>query len=318
VSATQTLSNKTLTHCDATTQTPASNNTKIATTAYVDAAVSAGGGGGTASRVCEGRLTLASGTPVTSNDIVGATNLFFTPYRGNNISLWSGTAWQTLTFNEIAMPLSGLTANLPYDVFALNNAGTVVLERLAWTSGTARATALTTQNGVLVRSGDATRRYLGTFCATGTTTTEDSALNRYVWNYYHRAVRVLRRTEMTGSWTYSTASWRQANGSTSNRIGFVIGVTEDSVTASVQALANNNTTTFRIAGVSLGIDSLTPGALVGYALASILGGFSIRSQYTAFFTPGLHYIAWLEYGAGSDTQIWYGGTDKGMEGIVLA
>ena len=64
VSATQTLSNKTLTHCDATTQTPASNNTKIATTAYVDAAVSAGGGGGTASRVCEGRLTLASGTPV--------------------------------------------------------------------------------------------------------------------------------------------------------------------------------------------------------------------------------------------------------------
>ena len=91
------------------------------------------------------------------------------------------------------------------------------------------------------------------------------------------------------------------------------------MTASISALANNSTTTFRACSVALGIDSnTTPGSFVGYALVSSLGGFSIRAQHAAVFSAGIHYLAWLEYGAGADTQSWYGQADKGMEGLIFA
>ena len=309
VSATQTLTNKTLTNCDATTQAPASNSTKIATTAYVDAAVSAGGGGGPGSRVCEGRLTLTSGVPVTTADVIGATNLFFTPYCGNNISLWNGTAWQNVTFNEVTMTLSGLIANRPYDVFAFINGGVVNLERLAWTSDTVRATALTLQNGVLVRSGNATRRYIGTFYATSTTTTEDSAANRYLYNYYNRVSRLAQRMETTVSWTYSTAAWRQANGSSANQINFVVGVAEDSFIATLMGDVANSTATARLVGVGIGLDTVsTPSgnSNQAYITPSTTLPSSVRTIFASSVTAGRHYLAWLEYGAGVDTQTWRG------------
>jgi hypothetical protein len=319
VGATQTLTNKTLTNCDATTQAPASNSTKIATTAYVDAAVGAGGGG-SASRVCEGRLTLTSGIPVTTADVVGATNLFFTPYGGNNISLWNGASWQTLTFNEVAMPLSGLIANRPYDVFAFINGGAVNLERLAWTSDTVRATALALQNGVLVRSGNATRRYLGTFYATGVTTTEDSSRNRYLWNYYNRVKRSMTVFDATASWTYSTLAWRQANGSTANQMNFVIGVSEDAVFASLMTSVQNSTITVRTVFNTMQIDGTNGATIFTFAGSGQTGTslYNITNIGEGFVSAGRHYLAWLEYGAGVDTQTWHGGNARGIMGSLFA
>lgn len=321
VSATQTLTNKTLTNCDATTQAPASNSTKIATTAYVDAAVGAGsGGGGSASRVCEGRLTLTSGTAVTTTDVVGATNLFFTPYRGNNISLWNGAAWQSLTFNEVSMTLSGLIANRPYDVFAFINAGAVNLERVAWTSDTTRATALTMQNGVYVRSGDATRRYLGTFYSTGTTTTEDSLTNRYLWNYYNRAKRPMQRFDSTASWTYSALAWRQANGSTANQVNFVVGVAEDSVNIALMTSFSNSTATARTVFNTVQLDATNGSTVFTFAGSGVTGlqFYNITNIGEGIVPAGRHFLAWLEYGAGVDTQTWGGGNARGLMGSLLA
>ncbi|MFZ4124582.1 MAG: DUF2793 domain-containing protein [Rickettsiales bacterium] len=302
--ATQTLTNKTLTHCDATTQSAGNNSTKIATTAYVDAAMSSGG----ASRVCEGRLTLTSATPVTTADVIGASSLYYTPFRGNNISLWNGTAWQTLAFTEITMSLSGLTANLPYDVFAFINTGAVAIERLAWTNGTTRATALALQNGVLVKSGDATRRYLGTFAATAATTTEDSQAKRFVWNYYNRMRRRLYVGDTTDTWTYSTATYRQANGSAANQIDMVIGVQEDVVEAWVQAFATNSTTTFRQVNSAIGLDNTTP--ITTSANNILIQNPSISGvpsgRFNDFVGIGRHFLTWLERGGGADTQTWSG------------
>src|SRR6185436_9706895 len=41
--------------------------------------------------VCDGRLTLTSGTPVTTGDVTAATTLYFTPNGGNQIALYTGS-----------------------------------------------------------------------------------------------------------------------------------------------------------------------------------------------------------------------------------
>ncbi len=175
--------------------------------------------------VC-GRLTTESGVPISTTDRSSQSTLYFTPYKGNVVKLHDGTRWKLYTFTEISKTLTGLTSGLPYDVFLYDSSGTLTLEFAAWSSGSARATALATQDGILVKSGDATRLFLGTFRTTGTTTTEDSAAKRLLWNYYNRLHRTLLKSESTNSWTYNSTTWRSFNNSTANRVEVVIGVAE--------------------------------------------------------------------------------------------
>lgn len=44
--------------------------------------------------ICQGRLTLTSGTPVTTSDVTAATTIYFTPYKGNRIALCGGTNFE--------------------------------------------------------------------------------------------------------------------------------------------------------------------------------------------------------------------------------
>src|SRR6185369_10519211 len=96
---------------------------------------------------------------------------------------------------------------------------TVTLElSAAWASDTARTDSLTTLDGVLVKNSDPTRRLVGTIRTTGTTTTEDSAAKRFVWNAHNQVPRTLKNaTETADSWNYTTATWRQANANAANQ-----------------------------------------------------------------------------------------------------
>ena len=137
--------------------------------------------------LCQGRLTLESGVAVSTSNQTAKTTLYFTPYNGNQIALYNGSAWIMRSFTETSLSLSGYTADTNYDIWAYDNAGTLALASTAWTNATTRATALALQNGVYVKSGDATRRYLGTIRTTATAgQSEDSASKRFVWNYYNR------------------------------------------------------------------------------------------------------------------------------------
>lgn len=108
------------------------------------------------------RLTLTTGVAVTTGDVVGAATIYCTPFNGKNISLYDGTNWNLCSSAEFSLALGVLTKGV-YDVFCYSNAGVPTLEFLVWTNNTTRATALTLQNGVLVKTGATTRRYLGTF-----------------------------------------------------------------------------------------------------------------------------------------------------------
>lgn len=255
---------------------------------------------------CGIRLTLTSGTPVTIADVTGATSLYATPYAAGGFgagvcAFYDGSAaWTTLVFTETTISLGTLTSGLPYDVFCFNNAGTMNCDApLAWTNGTARATALTTQNGVLVKSGATTRRYIGTFYTTSTSATEDSFANRYVWNYYNRVPRIMKALESTNSWTYALNTAREANGSTSNQLNFVIGVAEVpvdvSLIAEMQAQAGGGTL-FRI---GLALDSVTvfdPLTIGGGLAANNIAGdvIPMMARLSKFPAVGVHYAAWLE------------------------
>lgn len=265
---------------------------------------------------CDGRLTLTSGTPVTTADVTGATSIYFTPYKGNRVALFDGSKWKLYAFSELTFALGTLSSGLPYDLFLYDNAGTLTLEATAWTNATTRATALTTQNGVYVKTGAATRRYLGTFYTTSTTQTEDSETKRFLFNYYNRAHRPLRRVETTGTWTYTTATIRQANGAAANQVEVVIGVAEHPVDIAVLAHVRNTTAGTQVFA-AVGYDSTTAkiaGSLNAFIFTAVVNNYqTLWARVLHQPAVGWHRYVWLEYSQAAGTTTWAGTIDSSLQ-----
>jgi hypothetical protein len=262
-------------------------------------------------------------------DVTGATTLYYTPYLSGTIWLYNGsTTWTPYNTAEISLALGTLTANLPYDVFANYTGSAVALSLVAWTNTTTRATALVRQNGMLVQSGATQYLYVGTIYTTATTTTEDSKLNRFVWNAYNQVPRYLYVEDTTASWTYSSTTFREARGSTSNNFSYVTGDGSTVLDATVQCGVNNPSGFGVVVGIGINSTSSNSALLLGGTTGSstILPAMAHYKGY-----PGLGYnnIVWLEsahnggtptfYGTGQD----YGDSDaaqgqSGMIGQILA
>lgn len=261
--------------------------------------------------ICDGRITLATGVPVPTSDQTAKTTVYFTPYNGNRVALYTGSAWEVRTFSELSLALGADAANKPYDLFGFINVSDALgIERLAWTSDTARATALATQNGVLVKSGDATRRYLGTYRTTGSAgQCEDSDARRLVWNYCNRVHRRLQKADATTSWNYTTATWRQANGAAANQIDLVVGFQEDSIDVRFLGHGLNTSGGGVTAGIGIGEDSTTAVTdnATGFMYFVTANNVEARTAYLLKQpTVGYHYYAMLEQSAATGTTTWYG------------
>lgn len=265
--------------------------------------------GSNPSKPFEARLTLTTAVPVTTADVTAATTVYLTPYKGDKIALYDGTNWNIHTLTEISVAVPATTATM-YDVFVYDVAGTLTLDATAWTNDTTRATALATQNGVLVKTGATGRRYVGSFRTTGVSgQTEDSLVKRYVWNYYNRVVRPMRVTETTDTWTYTTATFRQANANTANQLDFIIGVSEDVVFATTNASVRSDTVGVHLVS-AIGLDSTSAtatGLIFPWFTAVIanLYGYTI-SSWRGFPGIGRHFLAWLEYSQAAGTTTWAG------------
>lgn len=272
-----------------------------------------------AALVCNGRLTLTTGLPVTAADVTAATTLYFTPYKGNEIGIWDGAVWKIYTFSELSIAVPA-TTNTMYDVFVYDNAGTPTLELTAWTNDTTRATALVLQNGVHVKSGATTRRYLGSFRTTGVSgQTEDSLAKRYVWNAYNRVARPMRVLEAANSWTYTTATFRQMNANAANQLDFVQGLDEEAVEAEAVATASNSGGVVQVQ-IGINIDtvsgsSVASGVLNGVGNTPAAGVTAIvRASYKGLVGVGRHTIIPTEYSTATGTTTWYG--DNGNAGLT--
>lgn len=184
-----------------------------------------------------------------------------------------------------------------------------------------RATALTTQNGVYVKTGDATRKYLGTCMTTNTSgQTEDSRKRRFVWNAYNRERRDLLTLSDTASWVYSVATFRESNGDSSvgvSRFDYVCGLSLDKVfieanmTTLVGVVAGNST-------VGVGIDTSSTDSSYTHNGGANAGDYPFSfARYSG--TPGIgyHSIRLLERGGGgSTTNTWYGNAAPGQNGMI--
>lgn len=253
-------------------------------------------------------LSLTTGVPVNAADVVAAGTLYAVPNGGNKISLYNGSSWNTRISAQFALTLA-VTSGAVYDVYCYDNAGVPTLELLAWTNATTRATGHAWQDGVRVKAGDATRRYMGALVATGTNITEDSYANRYLSNYYFRRARPMRRLETAATWTLASATIRQANASGSNQLNFLIGVTEDVADARIISTLSNNTAA-QGGAVYVGLDSTTtPDATALSSGATPSGAntaFSVTASYHGNPGIGKHALVWLEVATASGTATFVG------------
>ena len=110
------------------------------------------------------RLSLASGAFIFIGADAASGTLFFNPYRGNKITLYDTTrqSWVKREFPIISVTSLG-AANSVNDVFAYWTGSAVALELIAWTNNTTRTTDIVLQDGVYVKDGDASRKYIGTY-----------------------------------------------------------------------------------------------------------------------------------------------------------
>ncbi|HET9258268.1 MAG TPA: hypothetical protein VFO16_24145 [Pseudonocardiaceae bacterium] len=257
---------------------------------------------------CQGRVTTESGVPVSSSDRIGQSTLYFTPYNGAVVALYTAGAWKLYTFTERSFALSGLTSGKNYDVFLYDNAGTLTLElSAAWTSDTVRADAITQQDGIDVKSGNASRRLVGTIRTTGTTTTEDSFAKRLVWNKYNRVPRSMSVFETAANWTYQTATWRQTNANAANQLAYVTGEAGTYITAQMMNQSNNTNASGVSHYLAIGVDSTTVPAVGSVTLSHATASSQtevIVVAYTGVPGLGYHYLAGMEQSTATATTNW--------------
>lgn len=267
----------------------------------------------------DGRLTLTTAVPVTVSNVTAAATLYFTPYIGNQIALYTGSKWIVVTFAEMSVAAPATPTQM-YDVFLDYNDGTPQLVLLAWTNDTTRATALTKQDGIYVKTGDTQQRFLGSVRTVTASQFNDAETLRHLSNYYHRVPRSLLKVEATASWNYSTATIRQANAAAANQVDVVICVQELLLDLLLQVAAKNDAGVSFAAGI--GEDSTTTFASAGHASGSAIDGFLTRlCKYPAV---GRHVYSWNEWSAASGTTTWYGtsgdstpaGVTNGLRGWI--
>jgi hypothetical protein len=205
-----------------------------------------------------GRLTLDPFSSVSTANMEGQA-IYLVPHRGASMPLYDGTSWL-----ETPLP-SGLTeislANLAvgvYDLFAYRGAGTVVVEApVPWPDPFYRDPNLDDQDGIWVKNGDPTRRYIGTVGLTSLGRTEDSDVRRLVWNAQNRVPRPLRRFEAATGWSYTVPdTWRQANANVANQVEVVVGLTEEPIRLALTVTGRHSAVGGMIAA-AIGEDSTT-------------------------------------------------------------
>jgi hypothetical protein len=150
--------------------------------------------------------------------------------------------------------------------------------------------------GVWTKNGDPTRRLVGTFRTTGTTTTEDSYLRRFVANVDNRVPRSIRRTPgrsdnsaLTSYTITSNNTWTELNGAGNGRVDFVLPLSGTPVRLALVVLADATANQTPWAGIA--IDSTTSPTTAVFG--PMAGRLAAPSSYEDTMSSGYHFLAGL-------------------------
>lgn len=277
------------------------------------------------------RLTGVTATPVMTADSTSLSTVYLTPFRGSVISLYNGASWDPIATAEVSLAVTGRTTDLPFDIFAYNNAGVVTLEFLNWTDATNRATGLTRQDGVWTKTGDATRRYVGTIRARSATTYHwvqsgvDLPVKFDLFNADNRVDLPFTLTATTDTWNYTTATWRQAQASANYQIDVMVGLQEEAIDILLLSSSRNSTISVdRFVGI--GFDSTTvPSGVTPRASNTVANtNMSQIARLTHRPTIGRHLYSWMEQSLATGTCTFVGDNgsasreQSGMSGLWVA
>lgn len=198
-----------------------------------------------------GRLTIESGVPLSTTNQTAKTTIYYTPYKHNVVVLWDGIKWKPVETSEVSLAIDTLANTNPHDVFGYLSAGSLSLELTAWTSGTARATNISIQDGRYCKVGAKDRLYLGTIWPKTTSTMEDSLTFRGVWNAYNQETKTLYYDAGSSShtWTSATDAVREYNNASGvHNFKFVNGLPLTKISLSALGLISSS-----VAGLGVSI-----------------------------------------------------------------
>ena len=286
-----------------------------------------------ASGLPQGRLTLQTLTPVMSTTQSGKTTIFYTPYHGNIVPIYDGTNMVPTSFSEISVATTDTTKNPAAigaskvnDWFVWNDAGTTRIGHGPdWTSDTARSagTALIMVNGILlnnvsITNGPAASRgtYVGTTRSNASSQLDwilgvsggGTAGFLNVWNTYNRRWVSTSASPGAASYTYTTATVRQAAGTTETQVSFVSGLGEDCFDASYNQVITLTANVGSFVEIGIGLDSTT----TRFKSGAVQNGVAVAAQFQAVakgsVNPqlGFHFVAGLELGDGAHANTFFG------------
>lgn len=291
----------------------------------------------------QGRLTLVTATPVLTSDQTAKGTVFYDSYIGNSVPVYNGTVTQPIAIgaDEISLALNttdNTSANL-YDIFAFSSSGTLTLGTgPAWTNSTTRSAAISLKNGIWTNTASIALRaggallatvaanqatYLGTIYCTangqtgmafkpaGATGGSNNILGLY--NAYNRVRVVARCKDSTASWTYNSATWQAANASALNRISWIDGLRQSSISAIYAATGQNGTSNGNAPNIGIDLDSIsatpdsdqiTNGGFPASTPYAEVFGFTAKD----IFMPqiGFHFVQAMEAATNGGTSTFYG------------
>jgi len=282
-------------------------------------AVPTGGGGGASTP--PGRLSLQSGVPIPTTDQVDKTMLFYVLMTGSLIQLWGGSAWVPVEIaSEPSLNMAAFTTSSMYDIFMYSDSGVPTMEG----SLTTRTTELPYFEGRQIKTGDATRLYIGSVYIDAAGKCQDTTSLGYVFNQYNDTQKCFKATDPTNSWTYTLATHRAANGNTTNGVGRVsvlVGSKKSSILAVHNYAARNASVgTFFAGGIGINSTSVDSCVVKGYGICQVANiPNMVQSLYAGYLPIGLNYIQSLEYSAAYGTTTWSGdeGTTEIQTGLVV-
>lgn len=263
------------------------------------------------------RLTLTEAVQQLDSPL--SASVYAAPYTSDMIALFDGNAWITRKASPVPYINPTQTPNAVYDVFAYWSGTEVRLEVIPWPSG--GRNTLGVQDGVQVKNGDATRRYIGVVANGSNGWLRDTATDRFVWNRYNQVPRQVA-TDMFSAWNWQYTNpgnaWRAAGngnvpavnvvvgaGHPQNATGNVIGGSYASVHA--QSMAYTTSSSGWIAA-GIGIDSSTANSaqVANLAFASPTVWAYSTAFYEGYLPAGMHSIKWLEVASGTPTYVFLG------------
>lgn len=175
----------------------------------------------------DARLSLSPTAAITVPDIFASTQIYLVPFRGNLFSLWDlqDLTWRAVQFTLVTIPVP-FTTNLQFDLYAYLNPdrASISVETVDWLNDTTRAVPLALFQGAVVKSGNITRKYIGTGRTTGVAgQTEDSRANRLLRNYANYVRRIITlapgyvNANTTTSILVTNTAWAEVNGGSTVR-----------------------------------------------------------------------------------------------------